>query len=70
MCILRYRDLSGGGMQGRLLANVVAGREALRVVILWSGGLCGFGGWEVVAGRYDDFVLGGFAAVDGGEGPQ
>jgi hypothetical protein len=76
MCILRYRDLSGGGMQGRLLASVVAGREALRVVIFWSSGLCGFGGlsrsWiEVFARRHEGFDLPGSDPVgDGGEGAQ
>jgi hypothetical protein len=70
MCILRYRDLTGAGMQGRLLASVVAGREALprqaslrwqaglRVVIFWSGGLLGFGGlswsWIEVFARWHE----------------
>jgi REP element-mobilizing transposase RayT len=76
MCILRYRDLSGGGMQGRLLASVVAGREALRVIIFRSGGLFGLGGlsrpWIEVFARWpEDFDLPGSDTVgDGGEGAE
>jgi hypothetical protein len=47
-----------------LLRRVVVGCQAFGVVFV------GFGGWEVVAGMYDDFVLGGFAVVGGGEGAE
>jgi hypothetical protein len=63
-------------MQGRLLASVVAGRQALRVVIFWSDGLFGFGGlswpWiEVFARWHEDFDLPGSDTVgDGGEGAE
>jgi hypothetical protein len=63
-------------MQGRLLASVVAGREALRVIIFWSGGLLGFGRlsrpWvEVFARWHEDFDLPGSDTVgDGGEGAK
>jgi hypothetical protein len=47
---------------------VVVGCQAFGVVFV------GFDGWEVVAGRYDDLVLGGFVAgelvVDGGESAE
>jgi hypothetical protein len=63
-------------MQGRLLASVVAGREALRVIVFWSGGFLGFGGlsrpWiEVFARWHEDFDLPGSDPVgDGGEGAK
>jgi hypothetical protein len=67
-------------MQGRLLASVVAGRDALprqagvRVVIFWSRGFFGTCAWEAMAGKHFNLELGGFVpgelVGDGGEGAE